>query len=706
MKKNNIKKIPRYVWGSSVFILVLSLYLELFTSISFPGLFWLLNLISVSFISYHLGVFGGFLTLFLLVAIRIGVIYHKFSYFDSHELYLLAMVNILGITISLSIGYIAWKLKSNEKRIREIFNNNDITFWSRNTKTGRTIISEGYAKIYDVSREYFEENSYFWFDSIHPDDKQQIVDAIQKQNKGERTKLVYRIHHPDGGVRWLEDRGSPILNKKGQVTRVDGVVFDITSAKMIEEKMHHMAYEDVLTGLPNRNLFYNYVNDAIKKASRKNSTIAIMFIDFDNFKQINDTLGHSGGDLFLKQIADRLQNVICKGETVSRQSGDEFLILVENTSVNAVEAIAKQIIHGLNQPYIINGIEIHSTPSVGISILSDEDNAETLIDKADFAMYLAKERGKNNYQFYDDELNQKMKRKTMLDIQLRKAIEKEELSVYLQPQIDIKTGHIAGAEALIRWECDLGKISPGEFIPIAEETGLIIEIGEWVLQESCRLLRHLSQNHIPPFPISVNLSTKQLIHPHFIDHLKKIIDMEQITPSLLTLEITERAFLDYADAEKTILELRKMGVGVSLDDFGTGFSSLSMIKNIDIDELKIDRSFLSDALENKRVYSLLETIIQIGKNLNAKVVVEGIETMEQHQLLKPQGVYGQGYLYSRPYVVSINQSHIPIKNESWGPPHLLKNKKSYILIPNHSNKNPINPIIHQMLISFDLDYFP
>ncbi|WP_226038505.1 bifunctional diguanylate cyclase/phosphodiesterase [Aquibacillus saliphilus] len=543
----------------------------------------------------------------------------------------------------------AGKLRSNVAKMREIFNNNDITFWSRDSRTGKVTVSEGNAKIYGVSREEFEKSPNLWFDSIHHEDKSILLDSLKKQESGKRTKVVYRIFRSDGQLRWVEDRGTPTFNKKGEITTVDGVLFDVTNQKKTEKHMHKMAYHDSLTELPNRNWFQSYLASTILSAKKHNGSIAIMFIDYDNFKKVNDTLGHNAGDILLKQMAIRLQSCVRKDDIVSRQGGDEFLIMLENTSAEEVEEIAARIISTMNHPYKVKGNEVFSTPSIGISFYPEGGNtAEALIERADFAMYLAKERGKNNYQFYNEELNQKMKRKLMLEVRLHKAVEHQELSVHYQPQINLTTGNLAGAEALLRWKCDLGIIGPGEFIPIAEETGLIIPIGEWVLTEACRQTSQFRQNGIDSFPVSVNISSKQLMHPHFIGRLENILNEEQADPSLLTLEITESSLLFYEDAKHNISKLRKLGVGISIDDFGVGYSSLSMIKNIEMDELKIDQSFLIDALESKRISSLLETIILIGKNLEAKVVVEGIETAQQLELLMKHNVFGQGYFYSRP----------------------------------------------------------
>ncbi|MRG85669.1 bifunctional diguanylate cyclase/phosphodiesterase [Salinibacillus xinjiangensis] len=644
-----LKQIPLLVWLISGIILGLSIYFHLLETATNIGLFWILNLLSVTLFSYYLGLLGGLFALIVILTVRISVDLQTFSELSFHEWASALIINSIGFVTSISIGYFAGKLKSNETKIYQILNNNDITYWTRDLKTNKVTVSEGSAKIYGLSRKEFDKNPSLWFDSIHPKDKQISLHAMKKQELGKRTKEVYRIFRQDGDIRWVEDRGTPSVNKKGEVTKVDGVIFDITSQKLAEEQMNKMAYHDFLTGLPNRNGFSHYVNESILTAKQTGTSLAVLFIDFDNFKRVNDTLGHNAGDKLLVQIANRLHDCIRDHDVVSRQGGDEFIVLLENTYEETVGEIAERIIENMNKPYFVNGNEIFSTPSIGISIYpSSGDNAETLIEKADFAMYLAKERGKNNYQFYNDDLNQKLKRRLTIETRLYKAIDNRELSVHYHPQINLETGQLAGAEALLRWKTDIGPISPGEFIPIAEETGHIINIGEWVIRQSCRDIKQFRKRGLSRFPISVNISTKQLMHPHFIIRLKNIIHEEEIDPSLLTLEITESTLLFYEDAKENIIELRELGVGISLDDFGVGYSSLSMIKNIEIDELKIDQSFLIDALENKRVYSLLETIIEIGKKLDAKVVVEGVETAEQLELLLDKGVYGQGYFYTKP----------------------------------------------------------
>ncbi|WP_042149594.1 bifunctional diguanylate cyclase/phosphodiesterase [Paucisalibacillus sp. EB02] len=646
MTKLGLKKIPLLLWIVGALVIATSIYIETNTPLDTMGLYWTINIILVALFSYFGGLFGG-LFFFMILS---GIYLVMGLMTTPNELSLNnSMTHAIGLFIAISLGTLGWKIRTNEMQLTKLFENNDISFWTWDLESNEYTFSEGYASIYGVSREVIYDNPELWREVIHPEDKAIVLEAHEQQKSGKKTTITYRFFHSNGDIRWMQDRATPHKDKNGVVTRVDGVIYDITSQVKAEQKMNQLIHYDSLTGLTNKNWFQNYLDTALISARKYNRALAVMFIDFDNFKRVNDTLGHSAGDQLLIQIAERIKSILRENDIVSRQSGDEFLVLIEGRNFEEIEDLAKDILLKMNSPYKIDGTEIISTPSIGISINLDcEDDAGVLIKKADFAMFLAKENGKNNYQFYNDELNQKMKRKMILETYLHKAIEKNELTVHYQPQFDIATFRISGAEVLLRWECDMGRIPPDEFIPIAEETGLIIPIGEWVLRQACRDIKRFKKNGLESFPISVNISTRQLMAPNFIERVQTIIKEEQVHPKYVTLEITESAFLYYEDAKDNILALRKLGVGVSLDDFGIGYSSLSMIRNIEIDELKIDRSFLNDSLKNDRVRSLLEAIIQIGKKINTKVVIEGIETKEQIEMLSVHKLFGQGYYYSKP----------------------------------------------------------
>ncbi|WP_226376869.1 bifunctional diguanylate cyclase/phosphodiesterase [Oceanobacillus halotolerans] len=654
MYQPNNKKIPRYIWAVAIILLTSSILVEmLLIPEEESGLFWAFNLVTISLFTYYGGIITGIISIFIIVIIHIGMDLQTLQLLTTEELTRTLMVHAIGFFTCLLVGYLAGKIHIAEHEMKEVINNNNITFWTRYLKTGKVMASEGNAKIYGVSRDAFEKNPNLWKDAVHPEDQEILQQGIQKQEKGEQTKITYRIIRPDGTIRWVEDRGTPSINKKGEVFKVNGVILDITAQKEAEMKLYKAAYIDELTGLTNRNWFKSHLEEQLKEATKRAKTCAVMLIDSDHFKRINETFGHQTGDILLKKISQRMQHILPNDHTISRQSGDEFLILLRDTTKSHSEDIAKDIIHKMKAPYLINQTEIYVTPSIGISLYEpgDTSNTNELLEQVEFAMYTAKETGRNNYQFYDQILNNQLKRRLMLETKLRNALYKNELALFYQPKVNITTDQLVGAEALLRWNSDIGNVRPDEFIPIAEETGLITPIGDWVIQEACRHLKRFSINGLPAFPISVNVSTKQLLQRTFGDRLTEIIQQEDVDTRFLTLEITETALLFYEQAKDTIKTIKDLGINISIDDFGVGYSSLSMIKHITMDELKIDQSFLQDALENHRVQSLLQSIILIGKKLQADVVVEGIETYDQLNLLKKHQVHGQGYFYSRPLPV-------------------------------------------------------
>lgn len=437
--------------------------------------------------------------------------------------------------------------------------------------------------------------------------------------------------------------------QKGTVNGAFVIVRDVTEKKQTQKKINELAFTDQLTGLPNRHWFYQNLQEVVGRTREQQQTIATLLVDFDNFKNINDVLGHHGGDLFLKQVSARIQASLPSNAAISRIGGDEFIIVVENVTEEAVCQLAQQIIEDMKQPVFLLGQEIATTLSIGISIqpicTSDE---EILIRQADMAMYSAKEKGKNNYQFFTEALNEKVTRKLQLEKALHDALTQEEFQLYYQPQVDLRTGSLAGVEALIRWNSPNGLISPAEFIPFAEETGLILPIGEWVIQEACRQMTQWEKEGRPKVKISVNVSAKQFHDPDFSWKVKQILQKENADPHCLEIEITESVMMDIEESSLLIHELKKLGVKIAIDDFGTGYSSLNVIKNVEIDTLKIDKSLIDEVLGNRRNLFILAAIIDVGKNLNAQVIVEGIELEEQVTALKEFDVIGQGYFYSRP----------------------------------------------------------
>ena len=445
---------------------------------------------------------------------------------------------------------------------------------------------------------------------------------------------------------------SPII-EKNKVVEVVGSVIDITEHKEAEQKIRFMAYYDSLTSLPNRILLKERLNTSIAHANRNESIIAIMFLDLDHFKIINDTLGHVVGDRLLQEVGKRLVGCVDDGDTVSRMGGDEFILLfpyIDNEK--DIEKLAQKVLEVLKQPFFVEDHELYITTSIGISIYPlDGTDMDTLIKNADMAMYRAKEQGRNNYQFFTTAMNKKVFERLEMERSIRKALERDEFTLFYQPKVDLKTGRISGAEALIRWiHPKHGFIPPNEFIPIAEESGLIVPIGEWVLKTACKQSRIWMDGGYEHLSIAVNISAKQFQQNAFIDTVIGIIKETGVNPSLLELEITENSIMQ--DTNKNIItlnELKAMGLTISIDDFGTGFSSLSYIMKFAADILKIDKSFISNIAVNSTNTAITVAIINMAHSLNLKVIAEGVETEEQLQFLREQNCNEmQGYLFSKP----------------------------------------------------------
>lgn len=429
------------------------------------------------------------------------------------------------------------------------------------------------------------------------------------------------------------------------------IIRDITERKRNEKKINQMVYRDPLTGLPNRLLLNDRLSQALELADETKQTIGIMFIDLDRFKYINDTLGHAVGDQLLIEIAKRIESCVGKNDTVCRQGGDEFIVLIPNTTADEVSKIAQQIVDLFSSSVMVNEQELFVTPSIGIAMYpGDGRDIETLIKNADTAMYRVKEQGKNNFQFYTPEMNEAVTKKMKLEIGLRKALERDEFKIVYQPQIDVETGGIIGVEALLRWHHpEWGTISPAEFIPIAEETGLILQIGEWVLHGACLQNKEWQNAGYAPLRMAVNISSRQFQQSDLVERVSRILKETELAPQYLELELTESIIQDSKYAVAKMQVLKEMGIHLSIDDFGTGYSSLSYLKTFPIHTLKIDQSFTRNIYADPKDASLVETIIAMAHNLDLKVIAEGVETEEQLQFLQQkQCNEAQGYYFSRP----------------------------------------------------------
>ncbi len=414
----------------------------------------------------------------------------------------------------------------------------------------------------------------------------------------------------------------------------------------------YLAYHDQLTGLYNRASFISDLYGLIERPALRGieKNMAIFLLDLDGFKKVNDTLGHFTGDILLKMVAQRLRSVLDEKIRIYRLGGDEFLILIPNIDEKQSETIAKTVLQQFGSPFVFEHHELTITPSIGISLYPEHGkDSEALVKAADVAMYHAKEKGKNNFHFFNSDLNRTFSRKIVIETELRKAIENNEFILFYQPKVNLKTGKIVGIEALIRWtHPKLGSISPVEFIPIAEETGMIVDIGEWVLRTACKQIKLWHEKGLPEMKVSVNASLRQFQLGSFPRLVEETLELIGISPDLLEIEITESIMQNVNETIPVLKSLRALGVKVSIDDFGTGYSSLYVLKELPIDIIKIDKSFLDDINDYKK-RSVVKSILDIGNNLGLEVVAEGIENVKQIDLLlKYHCMVGQGYYFSKP----------------------------------------------------------
>jgi diguanylate cyclase (GGDEF)-like protein/PAS domain S-box-containing protein len=420
-----------------------------------------------------------------------------------------------------------------------------------------------------------------------------------------------------------------------------------------EKRIRYMAQHDVLTGLPNRALLQDRVTQAISQAYRDSKLMALLFIDLDNFKQINDSLGHLVGDDLLRLVAARLTQCVRRSDTVARLGGDEFVICLHGMDSGTDAALlAQKVLDALEDPFIIDEQELHAGASIGISIFpADGVDAETLMQAADTSMYHAKELGRGNYQFFTPALNTAVQQRLVIESQLRQALPRGEFLVLYQPQVEITSGKIVSAEALIRWQQPVrGLVSPMDFIPIAEDTGMILRIGEWVLREACSQVKRWRDDGHPDMSIAVNLSTRQVLQPGFAGVVKGILAEIGLPPHALDMEITESVLMQPSEENiATLKELAGMGVRLSVDDFGTGFSSLSYLNRFPIHSLKIDRTFVRGLEHDASDRAITSTIIAMARNLHLKVIAEGVETSAQAAfLVQHDCLLAQGYFYGKP----------------------------------------------------------
>jgi diguanylate cyclase (GGDEF)-like protein len=527
--------------------------------------------------------------------------------------------------------------------------------WEWNIQTGEIYWSDELFRIFGLNPEDHSKIELDWvFSLVNPVDLPAFKKVIfAAARNGQAFNVVYRIISSTGGEIVVNSQGEVECDADGRARLVSGTTLDITARIRAESEIQQLINYDTLTGLPNRSLLHDRLKLAIAQASRDHQLVGVLFLDLDRFKDINDALGHRVGDRLLRTVAKRLAACVRESDTLARLGGDEFVaLLVGVNSADGITTVAKKILMLVSEPIYIDDHEIYTTGSIGIAVYPlDGDDSHTLLKHADLAMYQAKELDRNNFQFFSREMNIKVLERMMLENSMRKALEREEFFLVYQPQVDARSGLITGMEALLRWQHpDLGLLTPDKFIYLAEETGFILPIGEWVLRDACRQNKAWQLLGLPAVRVAVNLSAKQFGQYHLDEMISSTLMETGLEPEWLELEITESAIMKDAEQNAGILrKLKDMGVSLAIDDFGTGYSSLSYLKHFPISRLKIDRSFVRDITTNPDDAAIAEIIIAMAQTLKLSVIAEGVETRAQMELLSFNNcIEMQGYLFSRP----------------------------------------------------------
>ncbi|HJV76253.1 MAG TPA: EAL domain-containing protein [Noviherbaspirillum sp.] len=492
-----------------------------------------------------------------------------------------------------------------------------------------------------------------------PNTQRQELDRIRAALQQKKPVWSELINYTRSGKEfWLETDIVPVADPSGRVSHFAAIQRDITHRKNTEQEIERLAFYDPLTGLPNRRLLLDRLQHAVAVAARNGNAGALLYIDLDNFKSLNDTLGHDKGDMLLTQIAERLEHSVRKSNTVARFGGDEFVVMIENLSKDPWEAaaqaelVAEKILASFQDPYQLDGYDYHSSPSIGVAMFNHHGNSvEELLKRADLAMYQAKASGRNAIRFFDPQMQARVNARVALERDLRGSLHRQEFVLHYQPQFH-SNGRVTGAEALVRWiHPQRGLIYPDTFISLAEETGLITRLGQWVLEKACaQLVTWSTMPSESALNLAVNVSARQFRHPDFVKQALAVIDSSGANPHNLKLELTESVLVENLDDTIAKMSaLKSHGIGFSLDDFGTGYSSLSYLKRLPLDQLKIDRSFVRDVLDDTNDAAIARTIVALGQALELDVIAEGVETEGQRGFLADNGCHSyQGYLFSKP----------------------------------------------------------
>lgn len=557
------------------------------------------------------------------------------------------------------------ELRESEERWKFALEGAGDGVWDWNPKTDVALFSRRWKEMLGYAEDEFPGTGEEWVKHLHPDDKEGMQSAMQEYFAGRRPGYVveFRMRCKDGSWKWILSRGMLVgRDTDGSPLRMIGTHTDITQRKAAEEEIANLAFYDSLTQLPNRRLFSNRLEQALAASARNGSSGALLLIDLDDFKMLNDTLGHDIGDLLLKQVAIRLAHCVREGDSVARLGGDEFVVMLEDLSKDPLEAakqtevVGDKILLNLNQSYQLNQYEHHSSPSIGVTLFDGHQQAmDDLMKQADIAMYQAKRAGRNTLRFFDPKMQEVINARADIGNELRRALESRQFQLYYQIQVN-DLCQTVGAEALIRWiHPDRGMVSPAQFIPLAEETGLILPIGEWVMETACAQLHIWQQDALTrDLVLAVNVSARQFRQDGFVSQVQAVVQRHAIDATRLKLELTESLLLE--DIQDTIAKmnaLKEIGVQFSLDDFGTGYSSLQYLKRLPLDQLKIDQSFVRDIVSDASDCAIVRTIIAMAHSLCLDVIAEGVETEAQRRLIVDNGcTQFQGYLFGRPLPIA------------------------------------------------------
>ncbi|HEV3477082.1 MAG TPA: EAL domain-containing protein [Rubrobacteraceae bacterium] len=528
--------------------------------------------------------------------------------------------------------------------------------WEWNLSTGEVWWSEEVFRIYGYRAGAFTPTFERLMEVVHPEERELLREKIEGAlYSGEPYDFEHRIVRPDGQERVVHRRAEVIRGEGGEPLRMVGTVHDITERKALEERLEYQALHDGLTGLPNRALFMDRLEHTLVRTRRRKGKLAVLFMDLDNFKIINDSLGHEAGDQLLVAVAERLRACLRPEDTAARLGGDEFTILLEDLKdVSEAIRVAERIAEHLRRAFVLDGREMFVTASVGIAIWDDTpEQPADLLRNADLAMYRAKQVGKARYAVFEEAMNARALERLEMENALRRALERREFVVHYQPVVKLDAGEVVGFEALVRWQRpDHGLMTPGEFVPVAEDTGLIVPIGEWMLREACRQAQGWRRLYPgdPPATMFVNLSAKQLQDPNLTRIISQIARETGFDPRQLELEITENTAMGDAPVTAAVLEeLKALGVQVAIDDFGTGYSSLSYLQLFPVDAIKIDSSFVSTLGHDSGTTVLVSGMVNLAHALGLRVIAEGVENAEQLRQVKGLGCdLAQGNFLSRP----------------------------------------------------------